>query len=713
MKPDHQHYRRARGGILASVAGILVSLVHGCPTTCVAQGRPDTIWMQGGHSDSVSDLALSPDGQLMASAGRDETVKLWRVSDGRLLRTLNYFRPVSVAFSPDNTLVAAGGAANDVRVWRIADGAVVQSFRDHSNDVHSVQFSADGSLIVSAGKDLAARIWRVTDGQVLHTLRGHTGIIVQATFSPNGALAASWGLSEVYLWRVSDGSLVQAFTNMSGALHVAFSPDSTQMAWVDTQRSTLVLRRVSDGTVTGRIGQTQTNSIYEAEYLADGLRIATLHADSTVRVWRLTDGALLQEIRSPYLASYSMAISPDSTQAVLSGSPQGVITIGQQISLWNLNNGALVRVFSAYDISVSDIAVSPGSAEVAAANSDAIRIWRTLDGALLLTITNQPNRRVNALAFSPDGIRLAAATRDFSRLSTNHTVEFWNPSNGQQLGTIRGHTNEINSVAYSLNGQYLATGSADRSVKLWRTSDGAELRTLTGHTNSVRRVTFSPDGTALASASVDFSVRMWRVQDGGPIWTTNLVRSGAFDIAFSPDGQTVALGNPGNAIHLLRASDGFSLGSLAGHTGAVFAVVYSPDGKYLVSGGDDALRVWDAATRALITAYDQEVVTRIRSIAFSPDGRYLVYGRSDATLVVATAPGSTPRLELRVLGYSGTAGFRFKLRGLTNQAFRVETSTNLQSWMTFTNLFNLSGEIDVLDSTLGVLPRRFYRAVME
>ena len=206
---------------------------------------------------------------------------------------------------------------------------------------------------------------------------------------------------------------------------------------------------------------------------------------------------------------------------------------------------------------------------------------------------------------------------------------------------------------------------------------------------------------------------MWRLEDGGLIWTTNLdvVR----DIAFSPNGETVAtfsFVDPGHSIRLLRAADGFSLGSLTGHTSTVRAVAYSPDGKHLVSGGEDGLRVWDMATRALITAYDQDV-TRIRSIAFSPDGRYLVYGRSDATLVVATAPGSTPPLELRVLSYSGTAGFRFELRGLTNQAYRVETSTNLQSWTTFTNVFNLSGEIDLLDSTVGVLPGRFYRGIRE
>jgi WD40 repeat protein len=136
---------------------------------------------------------------------------------------------------------------------------------------------------------------------------------------------------------------------------------------------------------------------------------------------------------------------------------------------------------------------------------------------------------VKAVAFSPDGQLLASASRD-------RTVRLWNLATGEQLQKLEGHTQTVNGVAFSPDGQLLASASLDNTVGLWSPATGERLQKLEGHTQWVKAVAFSPDGQRLASASLDRTVRLWNPATGEQLQKLKL-NVAVSALSFSMDNQ--------------------------------------------------------------------------------------------------------------------------------------------------------------------------------
>jgi WD40 repeat protein/subtilase family serine protease len=591
------------------------------------QGRPDIVWMRGGHTDWVNSVAFSPDGSLIASGSRDATIKLWRVSDGALVRTLTGHTDLvrSVAFSPDGSLIASGSGDATIKLWRVSDGALVRTLRGHTSGVSSVAFSPDGSLIASGSWDATIKLWRVSDGALVATLTGHRVEVNSVAFSPDGSLLASGGYDlTIRLWRVSDGALVRTLTgHTSSVFSVAFSPDGSLIASGSVDY-TIKLWRVSDGalvrTLTGH-----TNPVTSVAFSPDGSLIASGSWDATIRLWGVSDGALVATLTGHTDRVTSVAFSPDGS-LLASGSWD------RTIKLWRVSDGALVRTLTGHTDGVSSVAFSPDGSLIASGSWDrTIKLWRVSDGALVRTLTGHTSS-VFSVAFSPDGSLIASVSADY-------TIKLWRVSDGALVRTLTGHTDWVRSVAFSPDGSLIASGSVDYTIKLWRVSDGALVRTLTGHTSGVSSVAFSPDGSLIASGSGDRTIRLWRVSDGALVATLTGHTSGVSSVAFSPDGSLIASGSGDRTIRLWRVSDGALVATLTGHTSGVSSVAFSPDGSLLASGSvDRTIRLWRVSDGALVQTYDQETGTRVLSIQFSPNGLLFGYGRDDATVVVARNP---------------------------------------------------------------------------
>ncbi|RYO39209.1 Vegetative incompatibility protein [Alternaria arborescens] len=205
---------------------------------------------------------------------------------------------------------------------------------------------------------------------------------------------------------------------------------------------------------------------------------------------------------------------------------------------------------------------------------------------------------VNSVAFSHDSTRLASASYD-------NTVKIWDASTGACLHTLEGHSSSVRSVAFSHDSTRLASASSDRTVKMWDASTGACLHTLEGHSSSVNSVAFSHDSTRLASASWDRTVKIWDASTGACLHTLEGHSDDVSSVVFSHDSTRLASASGDRTVKIWDASTGACLHTLEGHSDDVNSVAFSHDSTRLASASyDRTVKIWDASTGACLHTLD-------------------------------------------------------------------------------------------------------------
>ena len=213
---------------------------------------------------------------------------------------------------------------------------------------------------------------------------------------------------------------------------------------------------------------------------------------------------------------------------------------------------------------------------------------------------------------------------------------------GTPLYTYRGHAALVNAVAWSPDGKRIASGSGDRTVQVWDATTGRNLLTYRGRAGwlwgtLVNAVAWSPDGKRIASVSDDQSAQVWDAITGKKLLTYR-GRAGWLTcmraVAWSPDGRRIASGGDDNMVQIRDANTGKSLLIYRGHTAPVKAVAWSPDGKRIASASEDmTVQIWDATTEESLYFY-RDHAAPVKAVAWSPDGTRIASGSDDNSVQV-------------------------------------------------------------------------------
>jgi WD40 repeat protein len=276
---------------------------------------------------------------------------------------------------------------------------------------------------------------------------------------------------------------------------------------------------------------------------------------------------------------------------------------------------------------IDSVAFSPDGKRLASASKDdTVILWDVAGRKPLATLKGHQGR-VWSVAFSPDGKRLASASDD-------KTVILWDVDSRKPLATLQGHRSEVHGVAFSPDGKRLASAGNDKTVILWDVDSRKPLATLVGHQGRVWGVAFSPDGKRLASASTDGAVILWDVDSHQQSATLQGEQGEIYGIAFSPDGRRLAAAGEDKTVILWDVDSHQKLATFDGHTDWAMGVAFSPDGKRLASASaDKTVILWDVESHTHLATLEGHK-NWVLSVAFSPDGRQLASGGQDRDLIL-------------------------------------------------------------------------------
>jgi eukaryotic-like serine/threonine-protein kinase len=589
------------------------------------------------HQDPVA-LAWMPKGLIVATGGRDGSIKMWEVRAGRQTASLRVPGGlVAMAWSPDNRrLATAHQGGPGVKVWNVQDGTEALSLNTPNGNPNCVSFSPDGRLLAAGGADRLVHVWDTQTGKETHTYRKHRHAVNRVAFARTVARVVSGDAGGgLRVWDPGSGDDVNVFELPGNGLRrVAITPDGKHIAANPPQNNVRVwevetgrdqsppVRNFSDGhfafgltfspdgksLVTSRTSQyggalsvwdvatgqrkltlrgLHTGGASELAYSFDGSLLAALTRDGLLKIFD-PDG---QRAYHPLIAHVgpvqAVAFSPDGKSLASGGVRRGPTPPHPgEVFVWDLDTLRPRLSLRGHTDGVFGVAYHPRGAELATVSADrTVRLWDGQSGKEGLTLRGH-TVPVYAVAFSPDGGRLATAGGE---PGAPGELKLWDAATGQELASLAGHEREVRCVAFSPDGKLLASGGAvgEGVVKVWDIAEGREILSITGQGDLLPGVPFNRDGTRLAGGGVDGSVRLWDVETGRTVWTRRGHTKAVECLSFSADGERLISGSMDTNLKLWDTVTGQETLTLKGHASRVHAVAVGPDGRRVASGSDE------------------------------------------------------------------------------------------------------------------------------
>ena len=613
------------------------------------------------EAETISYLAFSPQQELLATVGDNDTVKLWNISGKKLGEfTTNQGDIYSVAFTPDGKL-ATSGDEGTIKLWTIKNNGKVdftsgknpEEIKTDQTILYSIAFSRDSKRLATIGEDDILRLRDISRRTIgvgnfsLDEVLGNHILTIQpiqgssqdiqaksVAFSPDGKkLATIAGNNTVRLWDSFGKQIVRFGAGQDELKSVTFSPDGTLLAtgavngevslW-DTSGEKVDEISLQDGQVCDREDDNQTAT---AESTEDNQDLLPSHVTRVVFAsLSKSDGS-----ESPGLAT----ISEDGTVSFL---PIQEGEYGKQFQK-TPKDKPCVEQFETDLGEIKSLAISPsGEQMVTVGTDDTINLWDlSSDQSEPIPIPKIGDETFTSVAFSPDGKHLAIADDN-----EKGRVRVWDISQKQVIRDVETLQGKIHSVVFSpLDSRKLVTGGEDGTVRLWDLSSNnpAQFSTEQGSINSME---FSPNSELLATISEDNKLQLWDIRDDGTFKLKDISNTALDEfqqqqgwvkrVTFSRNDQLILVGED-DTIRIWTISNN-QFDQFETQQQQIEIIATSSDNQQLATlDKDGILKLWniqdgtfeprDISNSELAKFYQQQ---RIYSLGFSHDGKQLATG---------------------------------------------------------------------------------------
>jgi eukaryotic-like serine/threonine-protein kinase len=543
----------------------------------------------------VDGLAWSPDGQMLAGACDDGTVKVWDFASGEL--QLEFVAHVDYAqelvFDPDGQSLYTCGEDNFARKWDMQTGAEMLSFTGHERPVRQVAIGRDGRLLATASSDGSFAVWEADTGKLVH--RHDLGAAVWCVaYAPDGRfLAAADTKVGVHLAEARSGRLLTLARQVDSIEALEFFGNGRWLGSADAGGG-IQLHAVPE-----RWGETSDDSSAQLRWLAhegralclavthDGKSLISGGRDGKVGVWT-------PDLDATRWSTPAVTFRRNPPDAIFGGCATGagtrlyVATNG--IAVWDLVKRSAVKSLTSDDAPWIRIACSGDGRSLVAVDLTRLVLFDLESNRQVRTWAHTVALPGHRLAISPNGRYIAMA--DFAE---HQFVFLYDREGGDQ--PRRYPSPRCSALAFSPDGRWLAAGVGGvDDVHVWDLKSGGNPLVLKGHSNSIDDLAFSPDGEVLASVSNDRLLKLWRPATGEQVYSIVAHRDGIETVAFSPDGRTIATAGEDRQVKLWHTATGQPLGSLPKEERDIWQVQFSGDGRHLVASvGNYQIVVYDAS----------------------------------------------------------------------------------------------------------------------
>lgn len=331
-----------------SLRWAIASLASAVLCGSAAAQQATTIGTLDGHTDIVYAIAWSPDGKTLATAGFDNTVRLWDAATRKEIRSYEGHTRIvmTVAISPDGKQILSGGNDNTARLWDYpaadagkakpkdapkakaktkdqpkASPGAGRTFTGHAGAIYGVAWRPDGKQIATAAADKTARLWDPVKGTQIRSIAAHKTTVYGAAFNPRGDILATCGDDRlIKYWNPADGKELRKSEGHGGEVYcVAWSPDGSRLASGSVDK-TIRIWNAADGKERNKLDG-HPDDIYAVAFRGDGRRLASVGAAGFLYVWDAVEARPLFHQRiAPRTYTYGLAWSPDGSRLAVAAS---------------------------------------------------------------------------------------------------------------------------------------------------------------------------------------------------------------------------------------------------------------------------------------------------------------------------------------------------------------------------------------------------------
>ncbi|MBN1523020.1 MAG: hypothetical protein JW904_00945 [Spirochaetales bacterium] len=518
-----------------------------------------------------------------------------------------------LAVSPDGKYVLTGSYSGTVTLWDIKQNRLLSDIGELKECIRTVSFSVEGKFAAAYDGENVYQ-WDLITGKKIklgeklrNFIFNHTG---SAGIGHQGAelviLDMATGKSRSVL-ETEDGSIL----NLEFA---ALSPDTAFCSWALTQD--LYIANIGNGKIKHISLPSPVTSLV---FSLNGKYLLTGHQNGFIAIWYIASGKMYKSWKA-HTSHIALAGFYPNDKYVFSFSPLSDIVI------WNISSGKELKKFDAKSSSVNAGAVAPDGSYF---------VWGTEDGTLfqLFTVTGEirtfrdEDRAIKQIQISSDSnIVYYTDALGVCRLRDSKT--------GDILAT---YYLDSPVFSFSNNGNFhLCAEGISRTDKyqvfLHRNDTVMHALVYEGHHGKISALAFSPDDNYALSASEDYTMRLWDTKSKNCIRVFKEHNGGVITVAFSHDGNYILSGSRANLVQMWEVSTGNVAKVFSGHRGDVTAVSFSSDGRYLVSGSrDNSVKIWDIQSGKETMEF-ADFKNDISSVGFSPGGKYVFTTSLDATV---------------------------------------------------------------------------------